>query len=403
MSSTRASVRGLEWLNFFLANLQTGFGPFISAYLTSHAWPQVQIGLVLTISGIVALVGQLPAGIIVDAMPSKRKAAALAVAAIAGCALVLAIWPIFPMVLLAEVLHGVASCLIAPALAAITVGLIRPALLSKQFGRNASFASVGAGIAAATMGILGRLLSYQAVFIFTASLALPALVALLQIRDRDIDPLRARGSDPSPPPQAPPPSTRLTDVLENRHLLIFAGCLLLFHLANAAMLPLVASIVTMRTSEWATVLIGACIVVPQIVVAFLSPWVGRKAEQWGRRPLLLVGFAALPIRGALFSIISSPFLLVPVQILDGVSAAVIGVLLPIVVADVTRRSAHFNAALGAVGTAAGIGASVSSTIAGYTIDTFGGHAAFLLLAGIAVVGAGAIWLVMPETRQAVTE
>ena len=394
-------MRGLEWLNFFIANVQTGFGPFISAYLTSHAWPQVNIGLVLTISGIVALVGQLPAGIIVDGMASKRKAASLAIGAIAGCALALAAWPIFPMVLLAEVLHGVASCLISPAIAAITVGLVETALLSRQFGRNASFASIGAGIAAASMGVCGRVLSYQAVFIFTAALAIPAIWALRSIREQDIDPVRACGGAPAQ--DTAPPATRLADVLKNRRLLIFAACLLLFHLANAAMLPLVASIVTMHTSQWATVLIAACIVVPQIVVALLSPWIGRKAEQWGRRPLLLMGFAVLPIRGALFAIISSPFLLVSAQLLDGISAAVIGVLLPIVVADVTQRSAHFNAALGAVGTAAGIGASVSSTIAGYTIDVFGSHAAFLLLAGIALVGTGALWTVMPETRRAMAD
>lgn len=396
MSTQRISIRGLEWLNFFMANVQTGFGPFISAYLTGHAWPQVDIGLVLTISGIVSLVGQLPAGIVVDAMKSKRLAAAVAIIAIAGCALILAAWPIFPMVLLAEVLHGVASCLIGPAIAAMTVGLMEAPQLARQFGRNASFASVGAGIAAAAMGACGQWLSYQAVFIFTALLTIPAVFVLRWIRENEIDPRRARGSPPAERPD--PSSVPLTLLLRNKHLLIFAGCLMLFHLGNAAMLPLVASIVTMKSSGFATVLIAACIVVPQIVVALVSPWVGRKSEQWGRKPLLLMGFAALPIRGILFSVTGSPYLLMATQVLDGISAAVIGVLLPMVVSDVTRRSAHFNAALGAVGTAAGIGASVSSTIAGYTTDQFGGKAAFLLLAGIATLGAVAIWTVMPETK-----
>ncbi|HEY1723371.1 MAG TPA: MFS transporter, partial [Magnetospirillaceae bacterium] len=388
MSTTRSSIRGLEWLNFFLANVQTGFGPFISAYLTSHAWTQGDIGVVLTISGIVSLVGQLPAGIIVDSMRSKKLAASVAVVAIAGCALVLAAWPIFPMVLLAEVLHGVASCLISPAIAAITVGLMETSMLSKQFGRNASFASVGAGIAAAAMGACGRLLSYRAVFIFTAILVIPALFTIRWIRDSDIDLPRARGSTPEE--QANHTGAPLTALLKNKHLLIFAVCLMLFHLGNAAMLPLVASIVTMHSSEWATVQIAACIVVPQIVVALISPWVGRMSEQWGRKPMLLMGFAALPIRGILFSVVGNSYLLVATQVFDGVSAAVIGVLLPMVVADITRRSAHFNAALGAVGTAAGIGASISSTIGGYTIDAFGAHVAFLLLAAIATVGAIAI-------------
>ncbi len=190
------------------------------------------------------------------------------------------------MVLLAEVLHGIASCLIGPAIAAITIGLMETTLLSKQFGRNASFASVGAGIAAAAMGACGRLLSYRAVFIFTAALAIPALLALCRIRESDIDPLRARGGSPEEPTGHS--IAQLIKVLKNRQLLILAGCLLLFHLGNAAMLPLVASIVTMHTSDRAATLIAACIVVPQIVVAIISPWIGRKSEQWGRKPFLLL-------------------------------------------------------------------------------------------------------------------
>jgi MFS family permease len=396
MPVSQRSLRGLDWLNFFIANVQTGFGPFISVYLTSQAWPQIDIGLVLTISGIVSLAGQIPGGIMVDVMRSKRLAAAVAIVATAGTALVLAVWPIFPMVLLAEVLHGIAACLLGPAIAAITIGLVEEAQISRRFGRNASFASIGNGIAAALMGACGRLFSYRAVFILTAALAIPALWAVHRIRASDIDPLRARGGLPADRPNRPP--VRLVDMLKNRRLLIFGGCLMLFHLGNAAMLPLMGSIVTMRSSDWATVLIAACIVVPQIVVALVSPWIGRWAEQWGRKPLLLIGFLALPIRGVLFALVTSPYLLVVVQLLDGISAAVIGVLLPIVVADVTRRTGHFNAALGTVGTAAGIGASVSSTMAGYTIDAFGAKAAFLLLAAVAALGAIMIWAVMPETK-----
>jgi MFS family permease len=156
----------------------------------------------------------------------------------------------------------------------------------------------------------------------------------------------------------------------------------------------------MHSNKWATALIAACIVVPQIIVAVFSPWVGRKAEQWGRKPLLLLGFVALPVRGVLFAAIVSPWLLVGVQVLDGVSAAVMGVLLPIVVADVTHRTGHFNAALGAAGTAAGIGASISPSLAGFTIDFFGGQAAFLLLAAVAALGTAILWSGMPETRRA---
>jgi MFS family permease len=173
---------------------------------------------------------------------------------------------------------------------------------------------------------------------------------------------------------------------------------LLFHLANSAMLPLVGSAVTMRSAQWATVIIAACIVVPQLVVAALSPWVGKRAQIWGRRPLLLIGFAALPIRGLLFASVASPSLLLAVQLLDGVTAAVFAVMVPLVVADLTRGTGHFNLGQGILGTATGIGASMSTTLAGYITDRFGSSWAFVALAAIAVVGLTTLWRLMPETR-----
>ena len=386
------SRAGLDWLNFFVANVQTGFGPFIAVYLTSRAWTQVNIGLALTIGGLVALAGQIPGGAIVDIVRSKRLVAGVAMGAIAASALMLALWPVFLAVVASEILHSLASCLLGPALAAISLGLVGHAAIGERLGRNASFASLGNGIAAALMGACGRLFSDQAVFLVTAVLAVPALMAVSRIRSEEIDPLRARGG------ARRGPSGGLPALLTNLPLVIFSGCILLFHFANAAMLPLMASIVTMRSSDWATVLIAACIVVPQAVVAVSSAWVGRQAQRIGRRPMLLLGFVALVIRGALFAVISSPYLLVVVQLLDGVSAAVIGVMLPLVVADTTRGSGRFNFALGVVGSTAGIGAAISTTFAGYISDHLGSRTAFLSLALIAAVGLAAVYRLMPETR-----
>ena len=378
--------------------MQTGFGPFISVYLTTEKWTQVDIGLVLTVSGAFALVSQVPAGVLVDAIVSKRLVAAAASIGIAASALTLAIWPVFPMVLLAEVLHGAASCLMTPAIAAISLGLVKRAQIGERLGRNARFASVGNSLAAALMGACGRLLSNRAVFVLAAALAIPALVALRSINPRDIDPVRARGGQPERYPRTL--KARCHGIVDNKPLLIFGGCLVLFHLANGAMLPLMASVVTMRSGQWATVLIAACIVAPQLLVAVFSPWIGRQAEKWGRWPLLLAGFAALAIRGASFIFVTSPYLLVLVQLLDGVSAAVLGVMLPLVVADTTRGTGHFNAALGVVGTASAIGASLSTTLAGYASDTFGSTAAFTCLAAIAAASALMVAGLMPETRPA---
>jgi MFS family permease len=384
------SARGLDWFTFFLADIQTGFGPFVAIYLTANAWPQFDIGLVLTAGGLVALACQMPGGALVDAARSARLVAALAVAGIALSALALAIWPIFPVVMASRVVQAGASCVLGPVIAAISLGLVGHAALGVRLGRNARFASIGNGFAAAAMGACGYLVSNQAVFFLTAVLALPALWALGRIRMRDLE--RSRVVD------AAAACATVRSVLTDRRLLAFAGCILLFQLANAAMLPLMGGILTMRSSEWASTLIGACIVVPQLVVAGCAPWVGRIADSWGRRSPLLVCFAALALRGVLFALVTDPYLVVAIQILDGVCAAVLGVTLPLVVADITRGTGRFNLGLGIVGSAVGIGAALSTTLAGYAIDHFGRAVAFYGLAFIAICGLALVGLLLPETR-----
>lgn len=391
------TLRGLDWFVFFVADVQTGFGPFVSVYLTTQKWTQVDIGLVLSAAGLVSLLGQMPGGALVDAARSERFVAGAAIAAICVSALAYAALPVFPMVLSAAVLQSLASCVLGPAIAAISLGLVGHAMVGERLGRNARFASVGNGLAAAAMGACGYLLSARAVFIVTVLLLVPALLALRTIAPSEIDPERAHGA---PPRRRARPPAKLSTLLGNRPLLIFGGCLLLFHLANASMLPLMGSVVTMRSSRWATILIAACIVVPQLVVATTSPWIGGRAQIWGRRPLLLIGFAALPIRGLLFATVTNPSLLVVVQLLDGITAAVFSVMVPLVVADLTRGTGHFNLGQGIVGTFVGIGASLSATFAGYITDRFGGSAAFAGLAAIALLGLTALWLLMPETRDA---
>ena len=270
----------------------------------------------------------MPGGALVDAVRSARLVAVLAVAAICLSALALAIWPTFLVVMAARVLHAGASCVLGPVIAAISLGLVGHAALGTRLGRNARFASIGNGLAAAAMGAAGYLVSNQAVFFLTAALAAPAILALARIRMGDVE--RPRHTDVGAA------TTSVRKVLSDRRLLVFAGCILLFQLANAAMLPLMGGILTLRSSQWASTLIGACIVVPQLVVAGFAPWVGRVADSWGRRPLLLFCFLALALRGVLFAFVADPYLIVVVQILDGVCAAVLGVALPLVVADITR-------------------------------------------------------------------
>jgi predicted MFS family arabinose efflux permease len=396
---SKRSLRGLDWFIFFVADIQTGFGPFIAVYLTSQKWTQVDIGLVLSAGGLIALIAQMPGGALVDAARSERLVAGLALSTIALAALVYAFVPIFAVVLAAACLHAAASCVLGPCIVAMSLGLVGHAGISERLGRNARFAAIGNGMAAAAMGAVGYLWEPRAVFLVTAVLLIPTLVALSRIQPAEVDPDRAHSS-PETQTRDHHAAVSFASVVHKRPLLILAGCALLFHLANGSMLPLMGSVVTMRSSEWATILIAACIVVPQLVVALVSPWIGRRAQIWGRLPFLRLAFAALIFRGLLFAVVTDPYALVAVQILDGITAAALGVMVPLMIADIMRGTGRFNLAQGVVGTAVGLGASISPTLAGYLSDHFGSSAAFFGLAVIAAVAFTAVWSFMPETRVA---
>jgi MFS family permease len=396
---TPRALRALDWLNFFVANFQTGFGPFISVYLTSAGWTQGAIGAALSAGTITAMASQVPAGALVDAMPGKRKAAAAAIAAIIVSALLIALWPAFLPIIVAEALHSFASAVLGPAIAAITLVLVDSAAFGERLGRNARYAAAGNAIAAGLMGACGFYLTDRAVFLFAATLGIPALMALKSLPDPDPAPRRACRD--APVPQQPAPRERRWRFIQDRRLITFAACAALFHLANAAMLPIAAATVTKRAGEEAALVIAACIVGPQMVTALVSPWVGRAAQVWGRQPLLVLGFSTLPIRGVLLAAVADPYLIIPIQLLDGFGAASFGVLFPLIVADVTRETGRYTTSLGLVGLAIGGGATLSTTLAGLVAEHIGVRAAFLSLTAVGLCGTGLVWTLMPETRVAV--
>jgi MFS family permease len=389
------SLRALDWLNFFVANVQTGFGPFIASYLASHKWTQGEIGLALSVGTISAMVSQVPGGAAVDALRNKKAAAAWAIIAIILSAVLLAASPTVLPVMAAEVFHGFASCMLVPAMAAISITLVGRHDLGDRLGRNARWASIGSAVAAGLMGLFGEYFSPRAVFWLTGALALPALFALSMIH-----------TNPHPKPVAAKHRTKedgeeretLRELLRDKRMLIFAACVVLFHLSNAAMLNLAAGEVTAGMGDNVQLVIAACIIVPQAIVAMMSPWVGRSAERWGRRPVLLLGFSALPLRALLFAGVSSPYLLVPVQMLDGISAAVFGVMLPLIAADVAGGKGRYNLCIGLFGLAAGIGATLSTAVAGFIADRFGNAISFFGLAGAGALAVLLVWAAMPETR-----
>jgi MFS family permease len=374
-----------------VANIQTGFGPFIAVYLTTQGWTQAAIGLALSVGTVASMASQVPAGALVDAASRKSIAAVFSILAFTLSALMFAAWPMPIFVYLAEVLHGFSSCTLGPAIAALSLMLAGRRALGLRLGRNARYASIGSGVGAALMGVCGYYISNQAIFYLTAVLTAPALAALLP-RSRVDGPRRQRDDVTAPA------AGRIGHVLSDRRLVIFACCAMLFTLANAGMLPLASTALTKRAGGVASLLIAAGIVLPQVIVALISPRVGSLAETRGRRWVMLLGFAMLPMRGLLFAGVTSPALVVLVQALDGVAAASFGVLVPLVTSDVAGRSGHFNLSLGVVGFAIGIGGTLGTPLAGWIADDLGDPAAFASLALIGLAAMTLVWAAMPETR-----
>jgi MFS family permease len=396
-SPADTSLRSLDAVNLLLAGALSGFGPYVAVFLAEQKWTQQNIGFVLTAAGFAGLLTQLPAGELLDAVRSKRAVVALGAVMVAAGALIIAFWPSFPLVLAALVLQGITGGFLGLAITAISLGLVGHDALGERLGRNQRFASTGGVLASGLMGLIGYFLSYRAIFLAAAALVLPLLFALGRIQPTDIHHGRACGAPGHHGPGAPP-RTRHLSVWANRGLLIFAGCVFLFQLANASMLPLAGESLVYSGAAFSSLIVSALIIVPQVIVALMAPWAGYRAKTWGRRPLLLVGFAALPVRALLFAWTTDPAALIAAQVLDGVSGTILGVLTALVVADLTKSTGRFNLAQGFVGTVSGIGASLSTTLSSQITASLGRAAGFLAIAALALAAVVLLWFLMPETR-----
>jgi MFS family permease len=390
-ASQRSRV-GLDWMNFFIADVQTGFGTFTAFYLAHLGWTQASVGVVLTVGGLAAVLSQIPGGALADAVTWKRGLIALGIVMIGAAALILALAPSFLMVLFASALQGTTGGIITPAIGAISLGLVGRRAMSVRTGRNYRYAAGGHAATAALMGLTGAYFSQGAIFIAAASLCIPALIALGCIRSTDIDYAKARnaGTDARP--------ARVLGLVRNHKLVLFTGALVLFQLADASMLPLVGEALATTATEQSPIWMAGLIIVPQIVVAIFAPWVGYHSEKRGRRPLLLLGFALEPIRAALLAFTANYEILVLAQVLSGITGAVIGVLTIVVITDLTVGTGRFNLAQGAVGAASGLAASLSTLATGFYFQGFGRFSGFIVIAAVAAAATVVLWIFLSETK-----
>jgi MFS family permease len=406
MTSTKSkgfNPFSLDAVNFLLSDVRGALGPYLNVFLvTQQHWSQSQVGVVTTISGLLGLAVQTPIGAVIDETRAKRGAIVLALTVLGIGAIIIFAWPTFWPVMVANSLMAIVGDVFGPAVAAVTLGLYARSQLARRMGRNSAFDHAGNVAIAVVAAGVGYAFSQRAVFLLVPVFAVLASIAVLSIPAKAIDYNRARDLDGEHDAASAATSPAGYGILfKSRPLVIFGVCVMLFHLANAALLPLVGQKLAAAFPDEATAMMSACIVAAQAVMMPIALLVGRTADSWGRKPLFLAGFAILPIRAVLYTLSDNSFWLVGVQVLDGVGAGIFGALTPLVIADIMRGTGRYNLAQGAIATAQGIGASSSGLAAGVIVDHFGYSAAFLAAGAAAAVALAVFALWMPETAEPV--
>lgn len=395
-NSKKRSVRALEASNFFLADVQTGLGPFLAAYLAASGWNPGRVGEALTVAGVVTVLVQTPAGAIVDSVRAKRTVLVVGVLVLAGGALLLAYrtqpWAVY----LSQVLIGGAGPFLAPTLAAITMGLVGPRLFDRQFGKNQSFNSAGNVACALAIGAVSHYWGNRIIFVIAAALTLPTILSILAIRAGDINNELARGGSAKKDTGKEGVSS-VRQMAKDPTLFTFLICAFLFHFANAAMLPQLGEMLSRGSASSAAPFMSACIIVTQLVITFSAAVIGRFSNAHGRKHLLLFGFGVLPLRAVLYTVTHWSAALVAIQVLDGIANAIFGVVAILVVADRTRGTGRFNLVQGALATAVGLGAALSTTFGGKLIQAFSFRVSFLALGAVALAAFVLLLFVIPET------
>jgi MFS family permease len=395
----RFNPLSLDAVNFLLADVRGALGPYLNVFLvTQRHWSLSEVGLVTTIGGLLGLAAQTPIGAAIDETRAKRGAIVLALAVLTIGASIIFALPTFWPVLIANALVALVGDVFGPAIAALTLGLYTRKRLARRIGRNSACDHAGNVAIAVVAGAVGYAFSQRAVFLLVPIFAALAGIAVLSIPAGAINFDRARGLDhEADGTERPVGPAGYAALFESRPLVIFGLCVMLFHFANAPLLPLVGQKLAAAYPQEATVMMSSCIVAAQLVMLPIAMLVGRTADSWGRKPLFLAGFAILPVRAALYTLSDNSFWLIGVQLLDGVGAGVYGALTPLVIADIMRGTGRYNLAQGAIATVHGIGASLSGLAAGVIVDHFGYSAAFLTLAVAAAAALTVFALGLPET------
>ncbi len=386
--SQQRAVAPLLALNFFMADMQAGIGPFLGVFLLAHGWQSGLIGTVMTAGGVAGMLMTTPAGAMIDATRSKKLFVIIpGICTVIASGIVL-LSQEFWLVATSQVATAIAGAAIGPAVAGITLGMVRQAGFNRQNGQNQAFNHAGNMVGAALSGLLGWLYGFTAVFWLAAAFGVLSIASVLMIPSDAIDDDAARGLEKQDKDEGKVGGLQV--LVESKPLLILAAALLFFHLGNAAMLPLYGLAVVADKHADPASFVAMTIVIAQGTMILTSLVAMRMAEKEGYWLVLLVSFIALPIRGVLAAWLLNKWGVYPVQILDGVGAGLQSVAVPGLVARILNGTGRINAGQGAVMTVQGIGASLSPAIGGWIAQLFGYGPMFIILGAFAAVSVG-LW------------
>ncbi|MFC4706271.1 MFS transporter [Paraburkholderia caffeinitolerans] len=398
-SPSAQSLRGLDAVSFLMADVRDGIGPFLAVFLkgTQH-WSSGDIGLVMGVSGLAAALSQIPAGMLVDALRAKRAVIAVSACVVATGCLVIARAPTLPVILVTQTMLALVSAVIGPCLAALSLGVVGHRLLAVRVSRNEGFNHAGNVTAAVLAGTLGQYAGTVWLFWLVCLFAATSALTVMLVRPSDIDHELARGGEVLRTPEGSGRPVPLRALVQRRDLMTFLATVVLFHFGNAAMLPLAGQMIAKAAPGQDIVGLGACMIAAQLVMVAVAASVGRAVRAGvGRRKIFLVALAVLPVRGLLFALTDNPWAVIGIQLLDGVSAGIFGVIATVIASDLMRGTGRFNLAQGATSLAVGIGAGLSNVISGLIVDRFGFAAGFLALSMVAAAAFIVFALFMPET------
>jgi MFS family permease len=386
---TSDGIRPLLSLNFFMADMQAGIGPFLGVFLLAHGWQSGLIGTVMTVGGVAGMLMTTPAGALVDATPYKKLCIIIpGICTVIASGIVL-LSQNFWLVTLSQVSTAIAGAAIGPAVSGITLGIVRQAGFNRQNGHNQAFNHAGNMVGAGLSGLLGWMFGFPAVLVLAALFGVLSIVSVLMIPGAAIDHDEARGLTRGGDDSGQVGG--LTVLLECKPLLILAAALAFFHLGNAAMLPLYGLAVVSAKQADPAGFVAITIVVAQGTMILVSLIAMRLAEKEGYWLVLLISFIALPIRGVLAACVMNKWGVYPVQILDGIGAGLQSVAVPGLVARILSGTGRVNAGQGAVMTAQGLGAALSPALGGWIAQEIGYSAMFVILGSFAL-GSIALWL-----------